>query len=493
MGKLIRRQTLTESQYARANRVMCLILLVSYLAYIVIEIMNAKTGMSSNTAIRCTVYGVSAFVSILFTIIKPKKKMTAVVMAAFYLIAFATLVFGNGIVVLAMVFPVLIGFMIYLNSVIVGLGCIGALIIGTIKCFSLKGDTVLFNYGIMILVGYLVATVGAMSVIILLINFSKEDRDVIEQAAEHRKKVAKITADITAKLYTDFTDMLRGLNIINDAMRSADDAINGIAGNSVNTVRAVNNQASMTSHIQKNLEHTDTLAEEAGQTTETLKDVITQGRALADNLLEQSNVVDHNVELISDVMERLVENVQQVNGITAAIMGISSQTNLLALNAAVEAARVGAAGRGFSVIASEIRSMSAETEESTEKIETIIKKLTSLTNETQAAIQDAAANIAKQRKQVDSVNESFHEIQKGILGLQTRIDKMSSNVKSVLNANGEIVDSITLLSAASEETSTGMQVCKETANTAFENLGRFSHKVNGAFTELQQLKETTEL
>ena len=57
-------------------------------------------------------------------------------------------------------------------------------------------------------------------------------------------------------------------------------------------------------------------------------------------------------------------------------------------------------------------------------------------------------------------------------------------------ANGEIVDSISLLSAASEETSAGMQVCKQTTNTAFENLGRFSRKVEGAFGELQQLKET---
>ena len=67
---------------------------------------------------------------------------------------------------------------------------------------------------------------------------------------------------------------------------------------------------------------------------------------------------------------------------------------------------------------------------------------------------------------------------------------MGENVKSVLIANGEIVDSIGLLSAASEETSAGMQMCKQTTDMAFENLGKFSQKVKGAFGQLQHLKET---
>lgn len=490
MSKIIKRQNLTESQYTRSNRVMCMILLVSYFTYVIIEIMNYKAEADPYTIYRCCVYGFSALVSIVMTVIKPKKKVCAVVMAGMYLIAFSVLIYGNGVVVLAMVLPVLIGFMIYLNSMIVGLGCLSAIIIGAIKCILVKDDPVLFNYGIMLMAGYIVATVGAMSVITLLINFSKEDRTVIEKAAQHREKVAKLIESIVSKLSDDFNDMMDALNIINDAMRSAEDAINGIAGSSEETANAVINQAKMTSHIQENLEHTGELASEAESTTGNLNTVVTQGRELADSLLEQSNVVDQNVELISDVMERLVDNVQKVNGITSAIMSISSQTNLLALNAAVEAARAGEAGRGFSVVANEIRSMSVETEEATAKIENIIDELTKLTNETQTSIIDATENIAQQRIKVNEVNESFKEIQKDMVLLQKSIEKMNNNVKSVLFANGEIVESISLLSAASEETSAGMQVCKQTTNTAFENLGRFSRKVDGAFDDLQELKET---
>lgn len=492
MGTLIRRQKLSESQYARSNRVMCFILVVSYLSYIIIEIMNAAGAMTTDVTLRCGIHTLAAIVSVIITILIPKKKAAAVIMAVTYLISFPVLVFGNGVVVLAMVFPVLIGFMIYLNSVIVGLGCISSIIIGVIKCITVIDDSVLFNYGVLIIVGYVVATVGAMSVIILLINFSQEDRAEITQAAEHRERVAKTVENIVSKLYSDFSDMVGALETINNAMRQADDAIKGIADSSDNTAAAVNSQAQMTSHIQQNIEHTDALAAQAENTTENLKEIIIKGRELADGLLSQSDIVDGNVELISDVMKRLVDNVGKVTGITGEIMNISSQTNLLALNASVEAARAGSAGKGFSVIASEIRTMSEGTEASTEKIESIINELTTLTDETQSTILEAADSISQQRKQVDAVNSSFREIQEGMLILRGNIEEMSNNVKAVLSANSEIVDSIGLLSTASQETSAGMQICKQTTNTAFENLGQFSNKVNGAFGGLEQLKETVE-
>ena len=74
--------------------------------------------------------------------------------------------------------------------------------------------------------------------------------------------------------------------------------------------------------------------------------------------------------------------------------------------------------------------------------------------------------------------------------LQSDVTNMAKEVGVVLNANTEIVDSISLLSAASEEVSAGTQTCRETIDTAFENLGSFAYKVDGTFEQLKVLKET---
>ena len=274
------------------------------------------------------------------------------------------------------------------------------------------------------------------------------------------------------------------------AIESADVAMQGISGSSESTAQAVNGQAKMTADIQTSIEIANELATNASATTVGLKDVIGDGKSITDELLVQSDIVDKNIVQISDTIEQLVNNVQRVSSITAAIVNISSQTNLLALNASIEAARAGEAGKGFAVVADEIRKLAEETQNSTEKITDIINELIYVTNETQAGIKESSECINVQRMKVDEVSASFLKIEGDMNRLQSDVTNMVKEVGIVLSANTEIVESISLLSAASEEVSAGTQSCRETMDSAFENLENFAGKVDGAFEELKVLKET---
>ena len=237
---------------------------------------------------------------------------------------------------------------------------------------------------------------------------------------------------------------------------------------------------------------TNTLATEAREITDQLGMIVVDGKQLADELQKQSDLVDQNVTNISQTIDDLVRNVQQVTGITDSILNISSQTNLLALNASIEAARAGDAGRGFAVVADEIRTLAEETKISTEKITAIINELTEVTTKTQAGIIESSNSINEQRQKVIEVNDSFSKVESGMQQLEESVTVISANIDSVLTANTQIVDSICLLSAASDEVSAGTLTCKETITTAYENLGKFSDNVNGTFEQLQILRETTE-
>ena len=495
LKKYVKRKQLTPEQYKMANKTMSVILTICYVLYIGTELSNMRKGTAASFAsVRCVIYGVVAALTLIIGRVKAEKKSTMLFMCITFLVAYLFLVMNNGVISMVLAFPALIGFMLYMNSIVVGTGCFIVFIICALKCLIVKamGEAVLFDYGNLITMGFVVSIYGSYMAIKILYEFSEQDREVIAKEAAHRAEVANAVNGIVTKLDEDFREVLINLDEINESMSSADEAMDGIAGSSESTADAVNRQADMTTNIQERLENTNELAVNAKDTTEKLKTVIIDGKRLADNLQEQSNLVDQNIARISETVEELVTNVQKVSGITDSILNISSQTNLLALNASIEAARAGEAGKGFAVVADEIRKLAEETKVSTEKITEIINQLTNVTNETQTGIEESAEAINVQRKRVEEVNESFTEVENGMMGLQSDVDTMSREVEAVLEANREIVDSISLLSAASEEVSAGTQTCKATISGAFENLGKFSAVVQGTFGELQTLKEAAE-
>ncbi len=490
--KYVKRKQLTPEQYRMANKTMVTILLICYLVYIAVEYTN--WGVPSHGMFRMIIYAVFAIGDLIMVNKKGDKKAAMLFMAITFLIAYLLLVMNNGVTSMVLAFPALIGFMLYMNSVVVGLGCIMTFVICALKCAIVKGmgDYEAFDHGNLITIGFVVCIYGSYMAIKILYEFNEQDREVIAKEAARRAEVAQTVNGIVEKLDEDFKGIVNSLDEINEAMSSADDAMDGIAGSSESTAEAVNRQADMTGQIQERLETTNELAVNAKDTTVKLKGVVAEGKHLADNLQEQSDLVDQNINRISDTVQLLVENVQKVSGITDSILNISSQTNLLALNASIEAARAGEAGKGFAVVADEIRKLAEETKVSTEQITAIINELTKVTNETQAGIEESAEAINVQRKHVEEVNESFTEVENGMVGLQSDVATMSREVESVLEANKQIVDSISLLSAASEEVSAGTQTCKSTIDTAFDNLHKFSTTVEGTFVELQTLKEAAQ-
>ncbi len=496
MEKYIKRKNLSPEQYLMANKTMAIILIICHLLYVVVELVNKDDGGSDTFIMaRCALYILLAVSNIIMLKMKGSQKSCMLFMAFEYLITYTLLVFSNGVAVMTMAFPALIGFMLYLNSTLVGLGCICTFIVCVIKYFQVNatGDVVLANFASLITMGFAIAIYGSYKAIAILYRFSEMDSEVIAKEASHRAEVAVTVNGIVQKLDEDFKGIVISLEEINNAMKSADDAMNSIAGSSENTADAVNRQADMTSQIQERLESANELTLSARATTEQLKKVVDNGKNLADSLQEQSDLVDQNILKISDTVRELVENVQKVSGITDSILNISSQTNLLALNASIEAARAGEAGRGFAVVAEEIRKLAEETKVSTEQITEIINQLTRVTKETQKGIEVSAGAIDIQRRYVEEVNGSFTEVEGGMIGLNTGVRMMSDEVESVLEANKQIVDSISLLSASSEEVSAGTQTCQTTINIAFKNLDTFSETVDSTFEQLQTLKKTAQV
>ncbi len=495
MGKYIKRKKLTPEQYKMANSTMAIILVICYVAYILTEISNASSGTAAPFwQFRCGVYAILGIADIVLSKVKATSKKTMLFYAITFLISYLLLVMNNGVATMALAFPALIGFMLYLNSILIGAGCIIVFIICALKCAIVRagGNEELFDLGNLITIGFVISIFGSYRAITILYNFSEMDSEVISKEATHRAEVAEKVSNIVERVANDFVEVITGLDGVKESMSVVDHSMNDIANSSESTAVAVNHQADRTTDIQQRLETTSHSAEEARQTTDNLKNVISNGVLLADSLKEQSDLVDQNVTRISQTVEQLVANVQQVSGITDSILNISSQTNLLALNASIEAARAGEAGKGFAVVADEIRKLAEETKVSTEQITEIINELRAVTEETQRGITESAEAIEIQRQRVTEVTDSFAQVGTGMDVLEENVDIMSQEVEAVLIANGQIVDSIATLSASSDEVSAETQNCKDTISGAYKDIGTFSDMVEGTFVQLQELAEATQ-
>ena len=188
-----------------------------------------------------------------------------------------------------------------------------------------------------------------------------------------------------------------------------------------------------------------------------------------DQLRQESEVLAKTNEAVSSSMKQLQQNVTNVKEITNTIFDISSQTNLLALNASIEAARAGEAGKGFAVVADEIRALSERTRQETENISHILEALEQNANETAKTVGRSVEVGTTQEEMIRDVAQQFTEMNANVDNLVSNISVIETMLGDLSNANTEIVNNITSLSASTEEVTASAQQSSELTDQNLEN------------------------
>lgn len=182
-------------------------------------------------------------------------------------------------------------------------------------------------------------------------------------------------------------------------------------------------------------------------------------------ILEQSFEENNRAAYtITSSVNLLADKSESISRIINVIKGIAEQTNLLALNAAIEAARAGEQGRGFAVVADEVRKLAEQTSESTKEIEDIINTLQEDIGSAKAGADNTAATINESNKALENVSTSFEIIGQAIRNtvdqinsLADSIDKIDQNKNSVVSLIQEISSICQTTAAASQEVSASME------------------------------------
>lgn len=219
------------------------------------------------------------------------------------------------------------------------------------------------------------------------------------------------------------------------------------------------------------------LSDDAGlmkQSSGTAEDATKQGAAAVQQLSEAAAITERMIGQSMRMMESLSAKSAQIGKIVQTITDISSQTNILSLNAAIEASRAGAHGRGFSVIAEEVRVLSQETNASSKTIARIIDELQSQVRELEGCMLEAQTGLLAQNGKVEATLRAFGGIGGAMDTIAVQIDHIHDKIAQAKAQNGVLVQSVQIVASVAEETAAGVQEVNGTSQQQDESIRRIA-------------------
>lgn len=286
-------------------------------------------------------------------------------------------------------------------------------------------------------------------------------RDMIENMRKLIQKVANVSGLVSqsaGNVSKASEDISVASNEISTSINEIGHGISGQAQDSQNCLLQMDELSEKIKSVNSNINDIDVIAKDTDH-------MIMEGIGTMEELSRQSEATNDITKYVVDNITALEVKSHSIGQIIQVINEIADQTNLLALNASIEAARAGDAGRGFSVVAEEIRKLAEQSVRAADEINQVIDKIINQTSDTVNIAKDAEQIVHKQNSIVNNTINTFKNMGDGMRKLTASLAVIGENVGNMDAARAGTLSAVESISAISQQTLAASEMVEDTVHT----------------------------
>jgi methyl-accepting chemotaxis protein len=365
------------------------------------------------------------------------------------------------------------------------------------KAAATAGSNAFAVYDRSVTVVFTVVLIALMLTVLLATLLTRSITLPIQASVKLAAGISK--GDLTASVDTTGTDeaaqLMQALQQMQANLRTT---IQGIAGSSSQLTHAAQNMNTITENANRTLQQQNSEIEQAATAVNQMSAAVEEvarnatstslaakdstqaaatGNQKVGETLQAMRGLTDRVELTSEQVQGLAVQAQDISKVLGVIRSIAEQTNLLALNAAIEAARAGEQGRGFAVVADEVRALAHRTQSSTQEIEQMISTIQAGTAQVVSSMGSSTAEAHATQRSADEAGTSLKLISDSVLVIDERNQQIATASEEQAHVAREVDRALVSIRNLAQQSSAGTQQTLAASHELAELAGQLTQMV----------------